>query len=219
VAPPAIDPKRIPTVRDQRLREQLGIAPDDRIILAPGESTKQAGHKLALHATSILHVLDKRCRLLLWGRGREIAAVAWLGTKLRQDRLTIDAEQRLGRAIEFEQLLLVADVALVTPGVAAPVLPIALCMAAGLPIIAGDGPLVREILPPESATIVPNGPRSLSQTLMRSFENPDEPRQAALAAQHLAQKRFSESAFVAAHHSLYCALATAHSLELTRSPA
>jgi glycosyltransferase involved in cell wall biosynthesis len=214
---PAVDLKRIRHARDEQLREELGIRTDDRVVLAPGESTGQAGHKLALHATSILHVLDTRYRLLLWGHGREVGSIEWLGAKLRQPGVVINAERRLRRAIEFEQLLSVADVALVTPGDIAPVLPIALCLAVGLPIVAADGPLVREILAPDLATIVSASPRVLSQKLMQFFECPEQARRCAAAGRAPGLERFDEAIFVAAHHSLYSALTSGAPLELTRS--
>ncbi|HSZ56969.1 MAG TPA: glycosyltransferase [Tepidisphaeraceae bacterium] len=208
VIAPGVDRDRLAPCRDHRLREQLGLAAEDRVVLAPGESTFAAGHKLALHATSILHVLDPRYRLLLWGRGREAGSIAWLGRRLRQERVVVDAERRLGRRIDFEQLLGIADLALVTPQSTASALPIALCAAAGLPIIAVDNPLVREILTPQSTAIVPSPkPRLLAQRMMELFENPDAARQLALAAAALGLERFTEGAFVAACHSLYTTLA------------
>jgi glycosyltransferase involved in cell wall biosynthesis len=205
---PGIDRDRISPGRDQRLCAELGLCAGDRVVLAPGESIRAAGHKLALHATSILHVLDPRYRLLIWGRGREAESIAWLAGKLRQPRLVVDAERRLGRRIDFEQLLGIADLALLTSDSTAPALPIEQCASAGLPLIAVDTPLVREILTPQSASIVPlPKPRLLSQRIMELFENVDESRQLSQAAADLAGDRFTEAAFVGACCALYSTVA------------
>ena len=46
------------------------------------------------------------------------------------------AEQRLGRRVEFEELLPAADMVLVTRAGPVATLPIAICMAGALPIVA-----------------------------------------------------------------------------------
>jgi glycosyltransferase involved in cell wall biosynthesis len=174
VIPPPVDLGTIPDGRDESLREALGIARDDRIILAPGESTPSTGHGLALHATSILHVLDPRCRLLVWGRGAGLSRLRHLSKSLRQPEVLVVAEARLGRRIAFEQLLGAANLALITASSITPTLPIALCMAAGLPIVAGAAPVTSELLTDgTTASIAPSlKPRSIAQRVLQMIEDP-----------------------------------------------
>src|SRR5678815_4562993 len=52
---PGISFARIRRRRDPALRQALGIAPDDRVMLAPGETTRAAGHADALFAATVLN--------------------------------------------------------------------------------------------------------------------------------------------------------------------
>src|SRR4051812_43313108 len=54
--------------RNDALRAELGLHPDHRVTLAPGESTRQSGHEAAVFAMSVLNVVDPGSRLLTWGR-------------------------------------------------------------------------------------------------------------------------------------------------------
>ena len=138
------------------LRSRLGISPSQFVILAPGESARAARHRVAWHAAAILRELDERFRLLIWGRGPDVRAVGDVSIRVKHPDLVIDAERRLGREIGFEELVQAADAALVTAGSDASVLPIAVCAAAGLPIVAADSALIREVFCKNDAAIVPH---------------------------------------------------------------
>ena len=192
VIPPPVDLAEVPGQRNDPLRAGLGIAPDDRIILAPGESTQAAGHVLALHAVSILHVLDPRCRLLVWGRGPSLPHLRCLARSLRQPKVLVVAEERLGRPIGFEQLLSTADLALITASGVTPSMPTAMCMAAGLPIVAGAAPVTRELLADgRTAALAPTlAPRLIAQRLLQILEDPARARSLGRAARVEAMRRF-----------------------------
>src|SRR5688572_14375640 len=102
---PGVEFSRVRRRRDPSLRAALGLGEDDVVLLAPGESTPAADHALAVHVASILRVLDARHRLLIWGRGPRARRVAALGDRLAQPDLVRVAEARLGRRVEFEELL------------------------------------------------------------------------------------------------------------------
>src|ERR1700722_12781055 len=117
-----------PAARDSSLRRRLGFSDDDFVVLAAGESTRSAGHKLAVWTTAILHVLDETWKLLVWGRGDQAGKIARLAASQECASLL-----RLEPSMEFEQLLAAADVVLSpTTGADAP-LAVAMCMAAGIP--------------------------------------------------------------------------------------
>jgi glycosyltransferase involved in cell wall biosynthesis len=207
VNPPAIELDFPPQERELALRAELGLSPRDRVVLAPGESTRASGHLLALHAVSILHVLDERHRLLIWGRGKAVSRLRRLARLLRQPRLLVVAEPRLGRRIDFECLTRVADMALVTSRLAAP-MPVGTCMAAGLPIIAA-GPAAGELLEDGRTAGLASSlaPRLIAQRLLHALENPDTAAAWAHAAQREAARRFDPRQNVTRFLSLYRRLA------------
>jgi hypothetical protein len=207
--PPAADVTRISSGQRHAIREMLGICDDDHVLLAPGESTRSAGHLLALHTTSILHVLDEKYRLLLWGRGNCASAVARLAGRLRQPRLLIAAEQKLRRHIPFEELLAAADVALVTSTALAPSLPIVQCLAAGLPIVAAENDATRELLgASQTAVIVTQpAPRLLAKATLDLIEDPARAAEMANVALDDAARRFDPGHATTSFFSLYRQLA------------
>jgi len=110
-------------------------------------------------------VLDPRCKLLIWGSGERAAAAVRLGRQLKQESMLAVAEARLGAPVEFEKLLTAADACLVTAALSAPTLPIAICMAAGLPIISVTNYTTAELLEDRhTALMTPSpSPRLLAQ--------------------------------------------------------
>lgn len=203
--PPPVELSEAARRSDAALRAALGVAHDDRIILAPGESTRSAGHILALHAVSILHVLDPRCRLLVWGRGPTLPHLRHLAKNLRQPNVLVIADERLGRRIGFEQLLNAADLALITSSGVTPSMPVAMCMAAGLPIVAGAAPVASELLADgRTASVAPKrAPRLIAQRLLQVIEDPVGASELGRAAQSEAAWRFDSRASVGRFLGLY----------------
>lgn len=203
--PPPIDFGRITHRRDDELRETLGFAPEEIVLLAPGESVRSASHTLAVHVASIMHVLDPRYRILLWGRGANTAGAARLGRKLHQARLITIAERCLKSPIRFERLLEVADIVLFTGSNEAPVVPLALSLAAGLPIVATAAAATCEYLEDgRTALIAPRpAPRQLAERILQLAEHPA--RRAALgeAAREAANERFGVDSSIAQLLALY----------------
>lgn len=150
------------------LRRELGFAETDCVMLAPGESTRAAAHRDAVWATSILHVLNPKYRLLLWGRGERVEACLRLAHQLRQPDLVIGAEGKLGREIPLEDLATAADIALVPAQSPVAVLPVCICMAAGLPIVSRVTYTVAEVLEDRhTALLVPRASaRALAQRVL-----------------------------------------------------
>ncbi len=165
---PGVEFSRVRRRRDPTLRERLGLAENDYVILAPGESTRAAGHELAVWAASILHVLDPHYRVLLWGRGPRARAAAQLGCQLAQPELVRVASKRLGTQVDFEDLLPATDAVMIAARGAVPTLPIAICMAAALPIISSVTYTVAELLEDRhTAVMTPrDSPRLLAQRLL-----------------------------------------------------
>ncbi|HSV15419.1 MAG TPA: glycosyltransferase, partial [Tepidisphaeraceae bacterium] len=116
----------------------------------------------------ILNVLDERYKLLIWGRGDRAANAARLGVRLHQPDMVKLAEPLLGRAIEFEQLLPATDACIVTARAPVATLPIAICMAAGLPIVSTVTYTAAELLEDRhTALMVPKpSPQLLAQRVL-----------------------------------------------------
>jgi len=170
---PGVDFGRVNRRRDDVLRKKLGFAENDFILIAPGETTLAAGHEMAVWACGILNVLDPRYKLLLWGRGNRAELTANLANRLKQGDMVKQAEKILDHAIDFEALLPLADVCLATPAGAAPTLPIAIMMAAGVPIVSTVTYMLAELLEDRhTAMMVPTrSPRALVQRVLDLREN------------------------------------------------
>ena len=203
--PPVIDFTKIPVRKNLALREALGIAAGDRVILAPGESIRAAGHLLALHTTSILNVLDERFRLLVWGQGQGIGAVARMARAFLNPHVLVIARSKAGHSIAFEELLGAADAALITGTADAPPLAMAMCMAAGLPIVAVNNAMTREFLEAgRTAAVVPKpSPRLLAKSLLDLSENSVRASELGNAARIEAFRRFDPRQTVGRFLSLY----------------
>jgi glycosyltransferase involved in cell wall biosynthesis len=165
---PGVEFGRIHRRRDDALRAGLGFSADDFVLLAPGESTRAAAHDEAVWACGILNVLDRRYKLLIWGRGPRARNAAMLGERLHQSEMVKVAQPSLGGCVEFEQLLPAADAVLITAKAPVATLPIAICMAAGLPIVTTVTYTVAELLEDHhTALMVPRAsPRLLAQRVL-----------------------------------------------------
>jgi glycosyltransferase involved in cell wall biosynthesis len=165
---PAIDSARVNTRKDARLRAALGFRDDEYVLLAVGESTRPASHEQAVWAASILHVLDARYRLLLWGRGSAAAKTFRFALKTGKEQIMRVASDRLHREVAFEELLGVADAGLVTARSPVPTLPIAMSMAAGLPLIGVVSRTVSELLEDRHTALMvgKHSPRLLAQRML-----------------------------------------------------
>ena len=163
---PGVDFARVRRRRDGALRSRLGFEDGDYVVLVPGESIRAAAHEDAVWAGAIVHYVDSRTRMLLWGRGERAGAVVRRG-KAVADGMVRAAEPALG-AVEFEALLPAADAVLVTARGPVPTLPIAVCMAAGLPIVSTVTYTVAELLEDRHSAVMVSrhDPRLIARRLL-----------------------------------------------------
>jgi glycosyltransferase involved in cell wall biosynthesis len=164
---PGVDFSRVRRRRDPALRRALGLSESDHVLLIPGESTEAAAHEQGVWAASIPGVLDEKYKVLLWGRGSRAARAAAMGENLGQRDLVRVAETRLGRRMEFEELLPAADTILISARGPVATLPIAICMAAALPIVATVTYTVAELLEDRHTAVL--APKNKPQLLARRF--------------------------------------------------
>ncbi len=174
VVRPSVDSSSLKTRRDNELRRALGILPDDHILLTPGDSTRAANHSLALFAATILNVMNRSNRMLISGEGNYADTLRRFAKRLQQPTL-VDARLLLDRKAPFETLLSAADEVLVTSTETADTLPIAQCMAAGLPIVATVNSTTAELLEDRhNALLVANASaRRLAAKVLDLRDNPN----------------------------------------------
>jgi glycosyltransferase involved in cell wall biosynthesis len=213
---PGVEFSRIHRRRDDALRAALGLKPDDFVMLAPGESTRAAAHDEAVWACGILNVLDPRCKLLLWGQGERASAAAALGHRLHQPDLVKVAERLLNRSLEFEELLPATDACLVTAKGPVATLPIAICMAAALPIVSTVTYTVAELLEDHhTALMVPHrSPRLIAQRVMDLRIDPSLQWSIADMARTEAYEFFSLTRMLNQYRAAYQQLAAGKTVEV-----
>jgi len=169
-----------PIEPDFKLRRYLGFSDKDFVLLALGESTRSARHDIALWTTAILHMSDPTYRMLAWGKGPKVDHLKRLAAPLKKKDLL-----RLEPMLEFEQLLLAADAALVPRGAADFSLAAALCMGAGIPLV--------EMTRPKAA----------SQRVIKLRHDPELRRTLIQAAAMKTEELFNMDRFIDEHRRLY----------------
>jgi glycosyltransferase involved in cell wall biosynthesis len=211
VISPPVDPSLLPG-RDAELRNRLGFSDSDRVLLAPGESTREASHKLSLWAAAILNVLDPKWRLLVWGRGATVDSLARFVETTHLSNLMVNSQKRLGPSISFESLTSVADLVIDLAQPSAPVLSIEICMAAGLPIVASASPDSRGFLKDKiNAIVQPHAtPRILAQRLIGLRKDPDLQQKIAATAKAQAADLFSIERNLRQWQELYAKVQASH---------
>ncbi len=200
-----VDFSTVRSRRDPGLRAALGFNDHDIVILAVGESTVPAAHAQALWATAILHVLDPRYKLLIWGRGPRSGALQRFARGMRLPEVLTLAEQRLGREMAFESLPSAADAIVATGDDDAPALPVAIAMAAALPIIATVHSTVSELLEDRHTAwmVAPGSPRLLAQRILDALSDPSAQWRICDTARAECYEHFSLTRFLDAMRGVY----------------
>jgi glycosyltransferase involved in cell wall biosynthesis len=168
---PGVDFSRLRR-RNAKMREGLGLSEGDVVVLASGESTRGANHRLAAWTVAILGAMDPKWKLLLWGRGAEARGVKEFARKVFRGEYMVVAEERLGR-VEYEELLGACDLVISTPRGAVATLPIATAMAGGVPIVSTVTYATSELLEDRhNALLVPRpGARALASRMLELNED------------------------------------------------
>lgn len=203
---PGIAVDSVSSTRDEGLRARLGIAPDDRIVYAPGEITAESGHAMAMWGVSIAAVIEPRYRLLVRGARPFPADV---GKRILNPTALIDAAA-LAPDVPTEQLFGVADAVIFTPtGPISPLL-IATAMASGRPILASPTPQIRELLEDRRNALLINGPspRVVAQRIEDLFSDSELTSRLAESARADACVMLTQSEMINSLRNLYDGIAS-----------
>ncbi|HEV7301223.1 MAG TPA: glycosyltransferase [Tepidisphaeraceae bacterium] len=217
---PGVDFSKIRRRRDDALRAQLNFGPDDFVILLNGESTRAADHERAVWAGSILHVLDPHVRLLIWGQGPRGQRVARYARTMPRPTFASVAVERLGAEVSYEALLPATDCVLVTAGAPVPTLPIAVAMAAALPIVSTVTYTVAELLEDRHTALMATNPtpREIARRVRDLRDDSRTQWHIAETARGEAYAHFSLSHMVQQYRTLYRQLAGGAPVDLTSPP-
>jgi glycosyltransferase involved in cell wall biosynthesis len=217
---PGVDFASINRRRDAKLREALGFGPNDYVILAPGESTRAAAHRLAVWTVAILHVLDSRYRLLLWGRGPLAEQSRRLARQTRLCGLLELAERRLGRPVAAEELLAATDAVLITATGPVSTHPVSVCMAAGLPIVALVTPTLSELLEDRHTALMVGkpAPRLLAQRVLDLRSDTGLQWTISDMARTEAYEYFSRTRYLNQFRAVYRQVASGEKVEVPQQP-
>ncbi len=206
---PGVDFSRVSGRKEPAIRAALGLKADDYVLLAVGESTRSASHEDAVWAAAILHVLDPQYKLLIWGEGPAVGQAKAFARRISSGDLLRVGSERLGAGVEFERLLRAADLAVNTATGSVSALPVAMGMAAALPIVStvtrGSSELLEDH---HSAILVPaRSPRLMAQRIMELRQDSGLQRKLCETARTEAYQYWSLTKFVEGYRNLYAQLA------------
>jgi len=169
VLPPPARPLSDAEARRRYVRRKLGITDSQRLLAAPGEMLRGAGHKYASWAHAIVRQILSDVVLLMPGGGPVERHVRFFAATTGYD----DEVFFTGDRFCIEDVLAAADVAVFLAEKDVGVAPLAAAMAAGLPIVATRTSQVAELAPHEQAALLspPRDPRAASASLLRVIED------------------------------------------------
>lgn len=202
------DPQRYqPVAGPERelLRERLGVAPGEPLLLNVARLLARKGHRALLRAFAQVLTRVPSARLAIAGDGPERPALERLAGELGLgDRLRF-----LGTRSNVPELLSAADLFVFPSQYEGHAGALLEAMMAGLPIVATDTPSHRETLTPgETGVLVPvDRPDELAAAILRLLGEPEEPRRLGEAAQRSAVERFGVDKAAARYEELYRRLA------------
>jgi glycosyltransferase involved in cell wall biosynthesis len=201
---PGVDFARINRRRDDALRQRLGFAASDFIILGSGESIRGANHHLTLLAVTVLHLFDPKFKLLLWGKGPQTAAERAYARKMLPGEFVSFATDILGDCA-YEALLPASDAVLITADAPVPTLPVAIAMAAALPIVSTVTTTITELLEDRHNCLLVVKPTSrlIARRVLDLLEDNGLQWSICDTARTEAYEYFSVSRFINQHRTLY----------------
>lgn len=218
---PGVEFAKVNRRRDSALRAKLGFSDSDVVLLATGESIREANHHAAVLACGVLHAFDPKYKLLIWGRGPMVESARRFSTKMLQTSFLSVATDVLGDQVTFESLLPAADFGIVTADKPVPTLPVAVCMAAGLPMVALASRTVSELLEDRHSALMVGKPTSriLARRILDLVEDTQLQWRISDTAKTEAFEYFSMVRFISQFKTVYEQFAAGKAIEVpTQAP-
>ncbi len=160
---PGVNLASVPTTRDNDLRLGFGFSNADTVLFCPLEITPQSGHAAAVWALSILNVVHPQYKLLLWGSGTAVSRVRELVGRTLNPGI-----YHIADTCNVASVFAAADAILLTPAGYVPMLPIAMSMASGKPIVATVTQQICELLEDRHTALLVNSttPRAIAHRIV-----------------------------------------------------
>jgi glycosyltransferase involved in cell wall biosynthesis len=189
-----------------RLREELGLRPDDRLLVAVGNLYAVKGHQYLIHAVALLSDRHPHLHVAIAGRGNLETAIT-----TRASDLGVSGKiHLLGLRSDVPAVLAAADV-FVLPSLSEG-LPLALleAMFAGRPIVASDVGEIATALDGGRAgkLVAPGNPVDLAAALDELLSDPNGARELGERARSRAVAEYDVSQMVSRYRSMYEQLLT-----------
>ena len=186
------------------LRQRLGCDDQTRLIYAPFEATTDSGHILAMWSASLLHELDPRYKMVVWGRGPSVGTILDFKTRLLKPAM-FKVGTDLDGDISAAALFAAADGVLLTGSRFGQPTITAMAMASGKPIVTTTTPAVCEMLEDRHTALLSAGttPRLVAQRLLDLYAEESLGWKLADRARAEAYDYFVESKALAAIDAIY----------------
>ncbi len=175
--------------RRKTVRAELALTEQDKLLVAPSEMIRYAGHKYASWAHAIVRQVLPNVRLLLPGCGPLLRHVKFFAGTTGYDSEVFLTEDRFSR----DDALAAADVALFLCRRDTGISTLVTAMGAGTPIVASATPDMAECAPDGQAALLarPGDPRTASAAVLKLLEDGELARKLAAESSRLAQQRFN----------------------------
>jgi glycosyltransferase involved in cell wall biosynthesis len=189
------------------LREELGLSPDDRVVIMVAALRPEKAHEVFLESARLLVASRGGLKFLVVGDGPRRAELETLSTRLGLD----ESVRFLGVRKDVAQLLHVSDVLTLPSHPVVETLPLTVleAMAAGVPVVATRvGSLPEVIDDGRNGLLIDHGdPAALARALEAVLDDPARARAMAQAAKHTVETRYSVETMVENYAALFESLA------------
>ena len=168
VLPPSAEPIDNHPARRRQAREELGLAPDDFALLAPGEMIREVNHKMACWVHAIIRHVAPRVRLVLPNPGPLKDSIYYFASGAGSTEEILGPWPPSHRA----DILAAGDAAVFFAQRDCGVTALVEALAAGLPVVAFETPDLVECAGPAALLAEACTPRAGSKAVLSLLETP-----------------------------------------------
>lgn len=204
ILPPPAGAAEVSPDRRAAVRAELGLQDGQMLVAAPGEMTRESGHKCAPWAHAILRQIRPDLRLILPGGGPRERSVRFF-----VDSAGVAEEVFLtGERYSLPDVLAAADVAAFFHERDCGVWTLATAMAACLPVVASRTPDIAECAPDGEAAVLvrPGDPREAAAGLLKAMDDEALRQRLGRAAKERARNLFHVAACRSRLDEIYAAV-------------